>query len=75
MNYDLKTVTRLLVLIGALNWGLIAVNKEWNLVKLVGDVVQKGSGPSECRTFDRAVYFAVGASAVYMLMYTKKGKQ
>jgi uncharacterized membrane protein YuzA (DUF378 family) len=33
----LNWITKILVIVGALNWGLIAINSSWNLVeKLLG---------------------------------------
>jgi len=65
---------RLLVFIGALNWGLISLmGEKGDVVSMLGDVV----GDSDVmdkrgRMFDRAIYFLVGFSAVYLAMYMKK---
>lgn len=35
MNPILKKILILLIVIGAINWGLIGINPEWNLVTLI----------------------------------------
>lgn len=52
----LKTVAFVLVLVGALNWGLVAL-LNYNLVSLL-----LGSWP----TLEKLTYILVGASAVYV---------
>lgn len=53
----IHAVTFLLVIVGALNWGLVGL-LNFNLVKMV-----LGSWP----TVETLVYVLVGASAVYLL--------
>lgn len=60
MNY-MKTVNEVswwLVIVGALNWGLVAVNPTWNLVSML-----LGAWPS----LVMLVYALVGLSALYQL--------
>lgn len=62
MEKILNIVTGVLVLVGALNWGLVGAF-EFNLVEVIlgaGTVVTK------------AVYILVGLSAVYMAYQCKK---
>jgi len=58
MNW-LKTLTYILVIIGALNWGLVGLG--YNVVDLI-----TGGG-----TITTIVYYLVGLSAVYMLFTNK----
>ena len=55
-------VAGLLVIIGALNWGLIGISPEWNLVHMILGSVE---------WLERLVYILVGVSALALLM---KGK-
>lgn len=60
MNY-MKTLNELswwLVIVGALNWGLVAVNPTWNVVSML-----LGAWPS----VEMLVYALVGLSALYQL--------
>lgn len=57
----LDLITRLLVIVGGLNWGLIAI-AEWDLVAAV-----VGEEFGETNALSRIVYGLVGLSAVYQL--------
>lgn len=61
-------VAGILVIVGALNWGLVGVGAfmgaNWNLVNMI-----LGSWP----TVEWLVYVLVGASAVYQLVAGRKG--
>jgi len=63
----LHLITWILVIVGALNWGLVGVGGflggNWNVVNLI-----LGSWP----TIEWIVYVLVGASAVYGLATHKK---
>ena len=59
----LHMVSWILLVIGGLNWGLVGVNSEWNLVSML-----LGSWPM----VERLVYILVGLSAVYELVTHKK---
>jgi|GEM_PF-2199737 len=52
-------IVKLLVVIGGLNWGLIAINPDWNLVNMA-----VGQWPQ----VERAVYGLVGLAALWMLI-------
>ena len=54
-----------LLLVGGINWGLIAINPSWNLVNMA-----LGSMPM----VERIVYGLVGISAVYSV-YSLFGKK
>lgn len=57
----MKTLNELswwLVIVGALNWGLVAVNPTWNVVSML-----LGAWPS----VEMLVYALVGLSALYQL--------
>lgn len=57
-------ITFILVIVGGLNWGLIAINPEWNLVaKLFGD----------WPVVERVVYGLVGVAALWMLVWCFMG--
>ena len=53
-----KKTALVLVAIGAINWGLIAMNPDWNLVNMI-----LGTWP----TIERIVYGLVGLSGLYAL--------
>ncbi len=58
----MKTVTliaKLLVIVGGLNWGLVAINPDFNLVALL-----LGAWP----VVERVVYAVVGLAAVWVLV-------
>ena len=66
MEFDLATIALILVIVGALNWGVIAATNESNdLVKLVGNP-----------TVEKGVKLLVGASGLYLLwtLYEKQQK-
>lgn len=52
-------VAKVLVVIGGLNWGLIAINNEWNVVNML---------LRQWPQVERAVYGIVGLAAVWMLV-------
>lgn len=57
MNKTLDTVAMILVIIGGLNWGLIGLNMDWNVVGMIFG----GMG-----WILNLIYILVGLSAVYM---------
>lgn len=57
----MKTVAYILVLVGALNWGLVGISDSWNLVELI-----LGTG-----TLADIVYWLVGLSALYLIIKIK----
>lgn len=63
-----KMVAGILVIVGALNWGLVGLGAfmgaNWNLVYMI-----LGSWP----TVEWLVYVLVGASAVYQLVSGRRG--
>jgi len=59
----LDWITLILVIIGGLNWGLVAIDEKYNLVTmLLGSVTY---GP-------QIVYALVGLSALYLIYYLFK---
>ena len=60
---SLHMVTWVLLVVGGLNWGLVAVNYDYNLVNML-----LGSWPM----VERLVYLLVGLSAVYELVTHKQ---
>ncbi len=59
----LSQVSRILVVVGGLNWGLVGLgqlmgDKDWNLVHMLLGMVP---------TLESVVYVLVGAAAVYMV--------
>ena len=65
---QIEMVANVFVVIGALNWGLIAISPSANLVSMIGDLFDKDSEYKMCRTFDRFVYLLVGLSALYLVL-------
>lgn len=61
---SLYIVCLVLVLVGALNWGLVGA-ANFNLVSSVTSLVS--SNPSTVNTANRVVYVAVGLAALYVL--------
>ena len=61
---SLYIVCLILVIVGALNWGLVGA-ANFNLVSSVSSLVS--SNPSTVNTINRVVYVAVGLSALYVL--------
>ena len=56
----LDWIALVLVIIGGLNWGLIAISADWNVVAILGDTVA------------RIVYGLVGLAALYTIYYIVK---
>lgn len=59
----LSQVSRILVVVGGLNWGLIGLGgllggKDWNVVNMIVGTVP---------TLENIVYLLVGVAAVYMV--------
>ncbi len=52
-------IAKLLIVVGGLNWGLIAINADWNLVNMLF-----GSWPM----VERIVYGVVGLAAIWVLV-------
>jgi uncharacterized membrane protein YuzA (DUF378 family) len=57
----LDWVALVLVIIGGLNWGLVAINPTWNLVEMLQVV-----------WLIKLVYALVGLSAIYTIFVVKK---
>lgn len=57
----LHVISFILIIVGALNWGLVGVGGEsWNVVSYLGGA-------------DRVVYILVGLAALFELLTHKKG--
>lgn len=59
----LHMIAWLLLIVGGLNWGLVGINRDWNLVMML-----LGSWS----WLESLVYILVGLSAVYALLSHKK---
>jgi hypothetical protein len=59
----LDWIAIVLVIIGGLNWGLVSINPDYNLVQMI-----LGGIPA----LARIVYALVGLSAIYMIYYFAK---
>ncbi|MFA7252630.1 MAG: DUF378 domain-containing protein [Candidatus Paceibacterota bacterium] len=59
----LDWVAVVLTIVGGVNWGLIAISGDWNLVNLI-----LGGVP----VLERIVYALVGLSALYTILVVKK---
>ncbi len=57
-------VAFILVVIGALNWGLVGINPGWNVVSLILGSVS---------WLERLVYILVGLSGLFLIFTHKKG--
>lgn len=58
----LNTVAKILAAVGAINWGLVAVNESYNLVEML-----LGTG-----MLADVVYYLVGLSGAYLLVLVAK---
>jgi len=56
----LDWITLILIVIGGLNWGLVAINPAYNIVAMLGP------------TIARIVFALVGLSALYVIYYLFK---
>lgn len=64
---SLNTVSIWLVIIGGLNWGLVAINKDWDLVaKIFGGVDS---------VWARIIYALVGLAALVILVNQFTGEE
>lgn len=52
-------IAKILVVIGGLNWGLVAINVDWNVVNLL---------LGNWEVAERAVYGLVGLAAIWVLV-------
>ena len=59
----IHAIAFILLVIGGLNWGLIGINSNWNLVWMIF-----GSWP----TLVSIIYILVGLSAIYLVVTHKK---
>lgn len=62
----LDWVALVLLIVGGLNWGLVAINPAWNVVELL-----LGSIP----VLARIIYAIVGLSALYTIYFAVKMKK
>ena len=58
-------LSTVLVLIGALNWGVMGVHPGWNVVKNTTTTLVKNPKTSE--TVERTVYILVGLAALFLI--------
>jgi uncharacterized membrane protein YuzA (DUF378 family) len=65
MDKLLCQISTVLVLLGALNWGLFGANKNWNLVEKVTDVVVSDAKIRD--TVERTVYVLIGLAALVLI--------
>ena len=68
-SHLVSSLTLFLIIVGGLNWGVVSVSKDLNLVAKVGDTISgdPNNTNKEARLYDRAIYALVGASSVYQL--------
>jgi len=56
-------IALVLVIVGGLNWGLVGINRNWNLVNMIfGSITW----------LESLVYILVGVAALYMIYYETK---
>jgi uncharacterized membrane protein YuzA (DUF378 family) len=67
---DLDTLTQILVVAGALNWGSIAICKDYDLVTLASDALAGifGGDYALAHEIDRLIKGLVGIAGVYQLL-------
>jgi uncharacterized membrane protein YuzA (DUF378 family) len=70
-NFELKAkiylILKIIVLFGALNWGLIAINKNYNLVEIMTLIFPH----SYQNLIQRIIYIIIFLSAVYVMIQRK----
>jgi uncharacterized membrane protein YuzA (DUF378 family) len=68
---DLDTLTQILVVAGALNWGTIAFCEEYDLVKIASVAVAQALGSGDkhlAHEIERLIKGLVGVAGVYQLL-------
>jgi len=70
-NFEIKAwiylILKIVVIIGALNWGLVAIDERFNIVKLIANLFPSGSN----ELVERIIYIIVALSTVYIMLHRK----
>lgn len=67
LNATIYIILKILVILGALNWGLIALDKKFNVVELFSNLF-----PLEYHEFiEKFIYTTIALSAVYVMIQRK----
>lgn len=60
-------ILKIIVIIAALSWGLMAIDKKYNIIEMSGSLL-----PNEYNeTFQKTSYIIIGLSALYLLLQKK----
>jgi len=70
-NFELKSwiylILKIIVIIGSLNWGLVAINENYNLIKLFSNIF-----PDEFKeSFEKSIYIFIALSTIYIMLQRK----
>lgn len=70
-NFEIKAwiylILKIIVIIGALNWGLVAIDERFNIVKLIANLFPSGSN----ELVERIIYIIVALSTIYIMLHRK----
>lgn len=67
INAYIYILLKIIVIIGALSWGLLAIDKKYNIVEMVGSLL-----PTEySESFQKTIYIIFMLSAVYIMLQRK----
>jgi uncharacterized membrane protein YuzA (DUF378 family) len=70
-NFEIEAyiylVLKVITIIGALNWGLLAIDKNYNIFQLIS----KLSGPENEEITEKILYIVITLSAVYIMLQRK----
>ena len=67
INAYIYILLKIIVIIGALSWGLMAIDKNYNLVEMMGSLL-----PTEYNeSFQKTTYIVFALSAVYIMLQRK----
>jgi len=66
-NAYIYILLKIIVVVGALSWGLLAIDKKYNIVEMVGSLL-----PTEySESFQKTIYIIFMLSAVYIMLQRK----
>jgi len=67
INAYIYILVKIIVIIGALSWGLMAIDKRYNIIEMIGSQL-----PTEYNeSFQKTIYIIFALSAVYIMLQRK----
>lgn len=67
LNAYIYILVKIIVIIGALSWGLMAIDKQYNIVEMIGSQLHTEYNES----FQKTIYIIFALSAVYIMLQRK----